>query len=634
MGSEAAAWRHPAWIGGDLPLLPGDPAVLAELRRGYAAAPAAERDLAWRLILAQQQAFATPPAARMEERALRAALLGASDAAAEAWFRGAREVLAALGPDRAADRDEVRRWVNRWAGRAQAELWRHGPALLGLWRDLYPDGPPPDTPWPPGLEAAWLQAQARDARPAAARTLRLCQFGALLHWRPATAPGAELATGSPVVQALTTRLPVVAVRERRADAPWTSLPVPDGPGLSADGPGWLLRSEQEALTIAPLERPDWALAMGRDGDGLFVDFADDDGAGAAPVAPSAPAGVLAPGQRRAFWCAPLDWLAWPGAPAPGQRPERTPWDEHGCFIDADQWRLLKTRGLAPWPGLGSLTWDRFGARWVIRIKDVEIALRWLWPGEFLMGSPPDEAGRYNDERQHRVILTRGFWLAETACTQALWQAVMGQNPSYQKGPEWPVHNVSWHDAQGLVERLNEALDGLLAATPGQPEQARPAGAPARFRLPTEAEWEYACRAGTVTAYAFGDRFNANLANNGGNTVPVRSLPPNPWGFYEMHCNVWEWCQDWFGDYPDGPVLDPNGPATGGRRVLRSGLWRYGERYQRSAYRHSYDPRGRFNSSGLRLALGPELGRAGSGGQPVGGAGPSARGASASERTAR
>jgi formylglycine-generating enzyme required for sulfatase activity len=240
----------------------------------------------------------------------------------------------------------------------------------------------------------------------------------------------------------------------------------------------------------------------------------------------------------------------------------------------------------------------------------------------MMGSPENEAERGGDETQHRVILTRGFWLADTACTQALWQAMMddntsqkethikatirslwqavvGDNPNRFKGKDRPVENVSWNKVQQFIERLNELM---------------PDGG---FRLPTEAEWEYACRAGTTTAFWFSDQITPEQVNYDGNypyaggqkgkyraeTVDVKSLPCNSWGLYQMHGNVWEWCQDWYGDYPSGTVKDPTGPAKGGRRVLRGGSWIDFGGYVRSAYRYHDDPGDRNYYSGFRLARG-------------------------------
>ena len=230
---------------------------------------------------------------------------------------------------------------------------------------------------------------------------------------------------------------------------------------------------------------------------------------------------------------------------------------------------------------------------------VRQAFRWIPPGRFLMGSPPEEAERLDNEVQHEVILSEGFWLAETACTQALWEAVMGQNLSYFKGAERPVELVSWEDAVAFIERLNAQVDGL------------------NLRLPTEAEWEYACRAGTRTPFWFGDDITTEQVNYDGNypyaggkkgefraaTVEVKALHCNGWGLYQMHGNVWEWCSDWYGDYPKGPVADPVGAETGGRRVLRGGSWGSHGRNARSARRDHSAPDGRTHDIGVRLARG-------------------------------
>jgi formylglycine-generating enzyme required for sulfatase activity len=193
-------------------------------------------------------------------------------------------------------------------------------------------------------------------------------------------------------------------------------------------------------------------------------------------------------------------------------------------------------------------------RKTVKVNNVEFSFIWIEPGEFMMGSPEDESGRWSDELQHKVVLTKGYWMAETACTQELWQAVMGKNLSHFKGEQLPVENVSWYDCKEFIEKLNKLVPGLDA------------------RLPTEAEWEYACRAGTKTPFSFGEIITTDQVNYDGNypyadekkgayrakTVEVKSLPPNPWGLYEMHGNVWEWCEDIYGDYlyPSGTVTDP------------------------------------------------------------------------------
>ena len=188
------------------------------------------------------------------------------------------------------------------------------------------------------------------------------------------------------------------------------------------------------------------------------------------------------------------------------------------------------------------------------------------PGEFTMGSSATEEDR--DEIQHRVRLTRGFWLGKYPVTQAQWKSVMGDNPSYFKGDNLPVENVSWNDFQKFVHEINACLG---------------CGA----RLPTEAEWEYACRAGTTGDYGSKDRLDDMgwyKNNSGDETHPVGQKKPNAWGLYDMHGNVCEWCNDWFGDYPSGSVTDPIGAESGDHRVLRGGCYWSDAEECRSAYR--------------------------------------------------
>ena len=223
---------------------------------------------------------------------------------------------------------------------------------------------------------------------------------------------------------------------------------------------------------------------------------------------------------------------------------------------------------------------------------VKMVMCWIPPGEFLMGSPEDEDGRYNDEAQHHVKITRGFWLAKTQTTQAQWQAVMGSNPSDFKGVDLPVEQVSWLDICGD----ESASGGFL----GELNRRLPAGG--RFHLPTEAQWEYACRAGTTGAYAGDlDEMGWYDDNSDGQTHPVGQKKPNAWGLHDMHGNVWEWCADWFGDYDMGEMNDPSGPASGSYRVIRGGLW-YSVAYScRVAFRYGYSPTYGGNRIGFRVA---------------------------------
>jgi len=241
------------------------------------------------------------------------------------------------------------------------------------------------------------------------------------------------------------------------------------------------------------------------------------------------------------------------------------------------------------------------------------------PGTFMMGSPSNEAGRYDNETQHKVTLTKGYHLGVTEVTQGQWKALMGSNPSNFKncGDDCPVEMIDWHDVQKFIRRLNE-----LEKTD-------------RYRLPTEAEWEYACRAGTETALYSGPisilgennapaldtvawySGNSCVDYEGGSSNcslwpekqysckrcgvhPVGLKKPNAWGLHDMLGNVLEWCEDWFGDYPEGEVTDPKATSGGSGRVIRGGCWNYKARQCRSAYRISYPANFPFYNAGFRL----------------------------------
>jgi formylglycine-generating enzyme required for sulfatase activity len=267
---------------------------------------------------------------------------------------------------------------------------------------------------------------------------------------------------------------------------------------------------------------------------------------------------------------------------------------------------LKTRLL--WPTWAKdLRKDAYGVVADLELaKNVVIHLRWIPPGRFLMGSSTDEKGRDDNEGQHWVTLSRGYWLADAPCTQAEWQAVMGAEPSYFKGEalsedergRLPVEQVSWDDCQQFCERLRARFPSLEA------------------RLPSEAEWEYACRAGTAGAFNDGstcteprgeDPALARLGwfdrNGGGRTQPVRKSKANPWGLHDMHGNVCEWCQDWLGDYAADEQEDPVGAESGHQRVLRGGSWDGWARDCRSACRNWWQPGVRNRFLGFRLVSG-------------------------------
>ena len=218
---------------------------------------------------------------------------------------------------------------------------------------------------------------------------------------------------------------------------------------------------------------------------------------------------------------------------------------------------------------------------------------WIEPGTFVMGSPANELDRSSDETQHTVTLTQGFWLSDHETTQAEYQAVMGDNISWFRGDTLPVEQVSWDEAVLYCQKLTdrERAAGRITA-----QQA--------YRLPTEAEWEYAARAGsTGIRYGELDAIAWYFSNSGRQTQPVKGKQPNAWGLYDMMGNVWEWCGDWYGEYPIGAVTDPVGPTLGTSRVCRGGSWFYAARGARSAKRVGNEPAFRMNFLGFRPALG-------------------------------
>ena len=227
----------------------------------------------------------------------------------------------------------------------------------------------------------------------------------------------------------------------------------------------------------------------------------------------------------------------------------------------------------------------------------------IQPGTFIMGSPKDEPYRHDTEVQHKVTITRPFYMQDTEVTVIQWEALMGRKFFGSRTAEAnrPMVKVSWHDCMDFIKKLNGLNEGT-------------------YRLPTEAEWEYACRAGSSTAYSWGKTIECDKAMFSNNTLkslkcveyveskglgvdrpaPVKSYHPNAWGLYDMHGNVWEWCQDWYGAYPPGPVTDPAGSNSGPGKVRRGGSWfKYGFscRSANRAYAHEAS---RFQTTGFRL----------------------------------
>ncbi len=233
-------------------------------------------------------------------------------------------------------------------------------------------------------------------------------------------------------------------------------------------------------------------------------------------------------------------------------------------------------------------------------KGVKMEMVLIQPGEFMMGSPSTEKGRgWIDEAQHRVRITKSFYIGKYEVTQQQWKAVMGDNPSHFRGTNNPVEKVSYNDCQEFIARLNGKVPG------------------GGFKLPTEAEWEYAARAGITTRFYWGDDPNCieienyawygwDKGNTRKKTHPVGTKKPNLWGLYDISGNVWEWCSDWYSEkyYNNSPVNDPQGPGSGKYKVKRGGGWHVIGMYCRSAVRLKIPPGLKGNSGGIRCARTP------------------------------
>lgn len=251
----------------------------------------------------------------------------------------------------------------------------------------------------------------------------------------------------------------------------------------------------------------------------------------------------------------------------------------------------QTRPPKQFPSPWACEWgfDEYGLWQCFQVKGIKYKMRYIPPGEFWMGSPEDEPERQSNETLHHVTLTEGFWLGETTVTQALWLAVMGGNPSgfeEKEGEHLPVERVSWDDCQGFMDKL-KSMNSLLG-----------------FTFPTEAQWEYACRAGAQTRFNTGEVLTEKLANferNVRQTVDVHRYVANPWSLKQMHGNLWEWCADSCRQYLAEPQVDPVGATDSEQRALRGGSWFISGRLCRSACRNGHRRGARGYDIGLRLA---------------------------------
>jgi formylglycine-generating enzyme required for sulfatase activity len=234
----------------------------------------------------------------------------------------------------------------------------------------------------------------------------------------------------------------------------------------------------------------------------------------------------------------------------------------------------------------------FHAKWYEKFwtSSIGTEFRLIPAGSFIMGSSENEPGRWRGETAHKVTITKPFYMGRSEVTQKEWRQIMGTTPSYTVGENNPVDSVSWEDVQEFISRLNN-LEGSNI-----------------YRLPTEAEWEYAARAGTTTAFSFGDDASKlalyawYYTNSGLQTHPVMQLSSNDWDLFDMHGNVYEWVEDWYSGnyYSNSPEMNPSGPETGSWRVIRGGSWSNDTNYCRSAFRLNGAPDVRYRLHGFRL----------------------------------
>ena len=592
IGTEADVWSH-AEVDGSSSVASRLEASPDRRRADFRREPAALRLRVAEELGRWHAAF--PEVLRQEDLALAAAGValpeGRASEARHFFRRVSRTVVGEEGRDLEM-REATTRWFLQAGVRLPPPVWAD-PGLRrplarawGAARRLEPE-----TPLPPGITPAMIDDRPS---PGPARRWTVWQVGDRLRFvppgesPPAEAGGSVLAT----LLAADPRIVIAAGSETwglEHELGSGELPCPT-PGVATIA----LVSDYQRAELRRFVRPPWASAAGRDRRGLWAEME----AGEATF--------------RLWWEIPGG--SEDGALAAGSAEGRGRW-------------VAET-----WPEWASAAGrDGYGLWTEVEVGEVAFRMRWIPPGRFWMGSPESEAGRYEWEGpRHQVTLTRGFWLGETPCTQALWEEVTAENPSRFRSPDRPVEQVSWDDCQELLKALNERLPGLEA------------------RLPTEAEWEYACRAGTETSTYTGEleilgKNNAPLLDGiawyGGNsgvdfelengydssdwpekqyshekagTHPVARKAPNPWGLYDMLGNVLEWCSDfWQDSYDEEAVEDPVGPVEGSRRVIRGGSWSGIARLVRSARRGAYLPGSRNDYLGFRLARGQEeLGKAG------------------------
>lgn len=558
--------------------------------------PLAQRQRVARLV-AEQHRHASP-LIRHEEAVLAADLAPGAWSAEQAqatqrFWQGTARLLRDAPTSEAAQ--SLSRYVGRTEGRAHAGLWAADTGLAETWVRAMRERVQAGAALPAGLPASVVRQvldDSADHGPFESRSL--VQRGQTL-CAPNGAHWFYMDTTTRFTLGELRQVPRGAGLVVQAAGLSRYVPLPDGrptPLLQLNGPGpWVIESPRERLTVAAVDpslaqADRWALEWGRDRHGLYA-------------------------------LAPSPW----GEPAKLYRLDEPDADGE-CFRPVSGDPEQAAPGCSMRVGADA----RYGLWAEIVVGPAVQRLRWIEPGRFRMGSPDSEPERFDNEGpQHEVTLTAGFWLADTACTQLLWEAVTSDNPSHFRdsrrslgtvhpnsplgAADLPVEQVSWNDVQGFLMSLKRVLPRCV---PG---------------LPTEAQWEYACRAGTQTPFSFGLQITTGHVNYRGDapyaggawgfdrnrTVEVKRLPPNDWGLYEMHGNVLEWCADGLRTYTDQAQVDPMGARDdeAPSRVMRGGSWSGGARGARSAYRDAFAASMSSSYLGFRLMLaGPRRANAG------------------------